>query len=313
MRIRKIHAGAFIAACCVMIAVMHWMASGNARTEKSPSGSLAIFENERAYLRHIETKVRFRNITLSIVEVQRGDNFWKIARRYHIDIDTLIGANPFWDTLVAGMKQYIVVPSSKGVLHFVADTGEIDELARRYGVGREMIEIQSLPRLYRFYSPFIGDGGPIAVFIRNVRPRCDQMTDALSRQFALREMFRSPLGGRYSSYYGSRVHPIFQNRGFHNGVDIAAPQGTPVSASRAGVVTAAGWMGGYGKAVVIEHGDGFKTLYGHLSQIGVSSGQRVAAGRFIGRVGSTGYSTGPHLHFTLWHNEKLLNPMKVLW
>jgi hypothetical protein len=70
MRIRKIHAGAFIAASCVMIAVMHWIASGNARTEKSPSGSLAIFENERAYLRHIETKVRFRNITLSIVEVQ---------------------------------------------------------------------------------------------------------------------------------------------------------------------------------------------------------------------------------------------------
>ncbi len=312
MRIRRIHAGACIAACIVLIAVMHWMASGNARPERSPSGSLAIFESEQAYLRHIETKVRFRDITLSIVEVRRGDNFWKIARRYHIDIDTLIGANPFWDTLTASMKQYIVVPSSRGVLHFVAGLGEIDELARRYGVGLDMIVVQSLPAFYRLYSPFVG-GGPVAVFIKNVRPRPDQMTDALSRQFALREMFRSPLGGRYSSYYGNRVHPIFRNWGFHNGVDIAAPFGTPVSASRAGIVTAAGWMGGYGKAVVIEHGDGFKTMYGHLSQIGVGSGQRVAAGRFIGRVGSTGYSTGPHLHFTLWHNEKLLNPMKVLW
>ena len=89
--------------------------------------------------------------------------------------------------------------------------------------------------------------------------------------------------------------------------------GTLIGAAREGVVISTGWNGGYGKAVIIQHGDGYKTMYGHMSSIFAKPGDRVQAGKILGKVGSTGLSTGPHLHFTLWHNEKLLNPMEVLW
>jgi len=139
------------------------------------------------------------------------------------------------------------------------------------------------------------------------------MTNKMAKQFEVREMFRSPLGGRLSSFYGRRNHPIFRKRSFHNGIDIATRYYTAVGAARAGRVTSAGWMGGFGKAIIIQHDKGYRTLYGHLSRINVRNGQYVKAGRIIGRVGSTGFSTGPHLHFTMWKNKKLINPLKVLW
>ena len=107
------------------------------------------------------------------------------------------------------------------------------------------------------------------------------MTDKLAQKFQLREMFRSPLGGRYSSFYGRRRHPIFRKRHFHNGVDIATRYGTLVGASSSGRVIYTGWMGGYGKVVIISHKKGYKTLYGHLSKILTRRGRYVKKGRII--------------------------------
>jgi murein DD-endopeptidase MepM/ murein hydrolase activator NlpD len=100
-----------------------------------------------------------------------------------------------------------------------------------------------------------------------------------------------------TSRYGWRTHPLTGTRRFHSGVDIGAPSGTPIVATAAGTVVSAGWNGGYGKAVVIQHGDTQQTLYGHMSEISVQAGQTVPQGTVIGLVGSTGNSTGPHLHF----------------
>lgn len=100
-----------------------------------------------------------------------------------------------------------------------------------------------------------------------------------------------------TSRYGWRTHPLTGTRRFHSGVDIGAPSGTPVVATASGTVVSAGWNGGYGKAIVIQHGDTQQTLYGHLSEISVQAGQTVPQGTVIGLVGSTGNSTGPHLHF----------------
>jgi murein DD-endopeptidase MepM/ murein hydrolase activator NlpD len=99
----------------------------------------------------------------------------------------------------------------------------------------------------------------------------------------------------------------------HAGVDLAAPHGSPVVAAGAGVVVAAGPNGGYGNAVLIDHGDGYLTHYGHLSRIGVTAGQAVRAGELIGDEGSTGHSTGPHLHFEV-HQGHFQNPVEpVAW
>jgi murein DD-endopeptidase MepM/ murein hydrolase activator NlpD len=118
-----------------------------------------------------------------------------------------------------------------------------------------------------------------------------------------------PANGPKTSDYGWRVHPIFGTSRFHAGIDIGAGYGAAIVAADSGVVVSAGWMGGYGNATVIDHGGGLATLYGHQSSLSVSAGQSVSRGQVIGAVGSTGYSTGPHLHFEVRVNGATRDPM----
>ncbi|MCS6987831.1 MAG: M23 family metallopeptidase [Sphingomonadaceae bacterium] len=108
-----------------------------------------------------------------------------------------------------------------------------------------------------------------------------------------------------------RFHPILGFSRLHQGVDFAAPTGTPVVASAAGRVTLAGWSGGYGQVVEVDHGRGLKTRYAHLSRIDVRPGQAVGQGQRIGAVGSTGLSTGPHLHYEVWRDGRAVNPAET--
>ncbi|NLC56226.1 MAG: peptidoglycan DD-metalloendopeptidase family protein [Armatimonadetes bacterium] len=121
--------------------------------------------------------------------------------------------------------------------------------------------------------------------------------------------FARPVAGRITSRFGTRFHPVLRVTKLHTGVDLAAASGTPIAAAGDGVVIHAGWLGGYGNCVVIAHGNGRSTLYGHCSSLAVSEGQRVRRGQTIGRVGSTGFSTGPHLHFEVRHNGVPVNPL----
>ena len=123
---------------------------------------------------------------------------------------------------------------------------------------------------------------------------------------------RMPVNGWISSYYGWRVHPIFGTRRMHTGIDLAAIGGSPIYAAEAGTVIIAGLRGGYGNAVVIDHGGGLSTLYAHQSRLTVSVGEEVAAGERIGFVGCTGYCTGDHLHFEVHVNGKHTDPLPYL-
>jgi murein DD-endopeptidase MepM/ murein hydrolase activator NlpD len=119
-----------------------------------------------------------------------------------------------------------------------------------------------------------------------------------------------PTKGILTSGFGNRISPISGTMRMHAGIDIGSDSGTPVVAAASGEVVQAGYMGGYGYAVIIYHGGGFSTVYGHLSKFAVSTGQKVQRNQIIGYVGSTGFATGPHLHFEVRINGALQNPLK---
>jgi len=121
--------------------------------------------------------------------------------------------------------------------------------------------------------------------------------------------FIRPVNGRITDPFGMRVHPITGRYHLHTGVDLACPSGTPIHAAGGGEVILAGWYGAYGNAVIIDHGNGVTTLYGHQSRLGSRVGQVVHQGDVIGYVGSTGYSTGPHCHFEVRVHGHPVNPL----
>lgn len=117
-----------------------------------------------------------------------------------------------------------------------------------------------------------------------------------------------PVDGKITSVFGNRKHPQNGQEQFHSGIDISVPTGTSVKATADGIISFAGWSGGNGNVVVIEHGNGFSTVYAHNSALLVSAGKTVKQGIQIASSGSTGNSTGPHVHYEVWKNGQQVNP-----
>jgi murein DD-endopeptidase MepM/ murein hydrolase activator NlpD len=125
---------------------------------------------------------------------------------------------------------------------------------------------------------------------------------------------RKPIAGEIdiTSTFGARTDPFLRIPAMHTGIDFRGETGDPIFATAAGMVTAAGWSGGYGRMVEVDHGNGLATRYGHLSQITVGVGERVKVGQEVGRMGSTGRSTGPHLHYETRIDGEAVDPQKFL-
>jgi murein DD-endopeptidase MepM/ murein hydrolase activator NlpD len=136
----------------------------------------------------------------------------------------------------------------------------------------------------------------------------DQIEQAMGRD-------RSGTGtgtGTVTSGFGYRPDPLDRTRKFHDGIDLAAPEGSPIHVLRPGVVTFAGKAGGYGNLVVVDHGDGLETRYGHCASLAVKPGDRVSAGDTVATVGSTGRSTGPHVHYEVRRDGIPVDPTEVI-
>jgi murein DD-endopeptidase MepM/ murein hydrolase activator NlpD len=144
--------------------------------------------------------------------------------------------------------------------------------------------------------------------------RLDSVRDSVERRHALASATPSvwPVAGWLTSYFGNRKDPFTKDSDFHPGLDISADYGQPVLATADATVSSAAPNGAYGNMVILDHGYGIVTKYGHLSRFAVMGGQRVKRGDVIGYVGSTGRSTGAHLHYEIWMNGRLTNPMTLL-
>lgn len=156
--------------------------------------------------------------------------------------------------------------------------------------------------------------GVLSDLLGVIGTRLDSVRDSVERRHALAAATPSvwPVAGWLTSYYGNRTDPFTNDKDFHPGLDISADYGQPVVATGDATVVTAGPNGAYGNMVALDHGFGIVTKYGHLSRIAVMSEQHVKRGDIIGYVGSTGRSTGAHLHYEVWMNGKLTNPMTLL-
>ena len=241
-------------------------------------------------------------VTFKTYKVQSGDTISGITRKFGLkNISTVIGINNIENVrlLTAGTK--LQIPSIDGLTYIVQKGNTLQGLSAKYNVSmEELLDVNELE------SAELQVGQKL--FIPGARMNGDDLLNALG------ELYKLPILSkfRYTSMFGPRLDPISGAKSNHTGVDMACPTGTPIYASSAGTVAFVGYSNIFGNYVIIKHSKGYQTLYGHMSKTLAKKGQVVSQGTKIGLVGSTGYSTGPHLHFTVYKNGKLVDPMSII-
>lgn len=226
--------------------------------------------------------------------VSAGECLSSIAENYHIDVATIEYANNLATDTIAIGQELIILPQP-GILYQVHGGDTLWLIAKQYQI--DLTTLRNANGDIQDDCIAVGE----SIFIPGGRPRSET---AVSRDGDNR--FIWPTSGEISSPFGYRWGRL------HEGIDIANDQGTPVKAARNGKVTFAGWYGGYGNAVMIDHGQEIVSLYGHLAKYYVQVGQIVQRGQSIAAMGNTGDSTGPHLHFEIRRQGTPVNPLGLL-
>ena len=259
------------------------------------------------YFEEVRSRLLARQLGIMKYKLKANDNLWDIAKHFRIRIDTVVGANSYLKSLTRTKQgQELLILSKKGVLHKVKEKEDLQAITGLYGVSKEKLEAENELA-----------GGIKAgdyLFIPDVPPL--EMTEEMKSQYDLTKLFGSPIwsGARtYTSYMKIRSDPFTGAKSFHDGLDIKAFPEDKICAVASGTVLFSGENGGFGLMIKIKHDNGYTTLYGHNSKLYVVSGQKVKKGQIIARAGSTGRSTGIHLHFTVWDKDnKLVDPSLML-
>lgn len=229
--------------------------------------------------------------------VQPGDTLWDLAAQRDIDRELLAGINGLDPEARLIKGQVLKIPLGQLITHEVQEGETIWRIARNYH-----IDYQIIMRENEMTDPRqLMAGQKIAIPIPPER-----VAISISPMRKVWSFDLWPVNGEVSSMYGMRDGRM------HEGLDIAAPEGTPIYCVQEGVVVFAGERGTYGNAVIVDHGDGLRTLYAHASKVLVSEGEVVEKGQVIALVGNTGRSTGPHTHFEVLAGGRPLNPAYYL-
>ena len=249
-----------------------------------------------------EMGIEMPDLYYTVYRIKAGDMISTLAEDHHITQDTLISVNNIKQSRTIQIGQYIRIPSMAGIVYTTKDATETPEsIAEKYKVSAAKVAQVNQTELGTAF------GAGTTLFVP------DAELDWITRQEINGDLFTRPLRRSYyiSSRFSWRVNPFTGRRTFHNGIDMAAPKGTPIYAALAGTVVATGWDNVYGQYVTVAHHSGYKTLYGHMSKITIKKGAHVTTATKLGEVGSTGQSTGPHLHFTVYKNGTPINPANV--
>ncbi|MCX8000025.1 MAG: M23 family metallopeptidase [Leptospiraceae bacterium] len=225
-------------------------------------------------------------------KIQKGDNFFKIMTRTGMDIDTISSVNSLSSPYDIRVGMLLYIPNMRGVYD---KSDVLDDLQGR----KKIAEKYQIPLELPIFDSELAEEWFIP----------GKTLSKLEKSFFYGLAFVPPLMElRTTSHFGKRIDPFTKKKTFHGGIDLAAPSGTSVYASAEGEVIFSGNKGGYGKLVVIRHILGYETRYGHLEEIFVTKGEKVRKNQEIGTVGSTGRSTGPHLHFEVRRFHKNQKP-----
>jgi murein DD-endopeptidase MepM/ murein hydrolase activator NlpD len=264
--------------------------------------------------------------------VASGETLWKISSEAGISVEAVTAANHLVPGATLHPGQVLMLPpSDPDVARAPQATHEVTAGETLWGISRASgVRVEALAAANHFppdgvlhlgqrlvmpapdrAAPWLSTptrNGDHALFRR---PRVQDQSVAPAAALETRLLAR-PAEGLITSRFGWRTHPIFGTREFHTGLDIANHLGTPIRAAESGIVRFVGWMGGYGRLIIVAHANGLETSYSHLSSMLVALGQRVVRGDLLGRMGNSGWSTGPHLLFEVRRNGVPIDPLQFL-
>jgi murein DD-endopeptidase MepM/ murein hydrolase activator NlpD len=231
--------------------------------------------------------------------IKQGDTVGQIAWNFGLNQDTVLSVNTIKNSRLLQIGQMLRIPNQDGILYKVKNGDSLTKIAENY-----QVEVSALRTVNELFSERINAGSTI--FIPGAK------LNLMDLQEINGDLFIWPVRGYITSRYGYRASPFGGARQFHTGLDIGAAMGTPIRAAMAGRVSTVSYNETSGNYVVITHHSGYRTLYAHLSIVRVKAGAYVRTGDRVGDVGSTGLSTGPHLHFTVYKNGVTINPTAVI-
>ena len=303
MKVRSFFFYSIIPLCFLLISFLVYffcLKPDTAVTGNGMGGGNAVF-SEDFPAAETQNKYAF-SLFYYVYVVKQGDMVGSIAGKYGVSQDAIISLNKLKNTRTLQIGQILKIPSIDGIPYRVQAGDTPETIADAY-----KISLEKLAKVNMFTDNTVEPASMIFL--------PDAKLDWATLQEINGDLFKKPLRRGYaiSSRYGWRDNPFMAGtRSFHNGIDMAAPQGTPVYAALSGKVIATGESNIYGNYIIIRHHSGYQTLYGHLHTILTTPGASVSPVSKIGTVGSTGMSTGPHLHFTVFKNGATLNPA-ALW
>ncbi len=265
-----------------------------------------LFTNSRDYISLIKRYPYNPGVHLTLHTIGKNETFWDITRKYKVSIDTIIAANPFIKTLQAESGMEILIPLVDGVLLPYDNSSDIGRMVEKTG-HKGIVRGDQLNGIFNL----IPTDDIRFVFLEKAEPGV--LNDSIEKLYSYKKVFQLPVEGYFTSLFGDRVDPFHHGMDFHDGVDIVARYDTPINPAREGIVIYTGWRDGYGKTIMVQHYDGYTTLYGHCSKILVKVGDWVTKKDVIAAIGSTGRSTGPHLHLLFMRHGETIDPINLIW